>query len=131
MQKQCALTRTNTFIIFTSAWLSRNLGQKGPGEEHLKQAVEIKGSFAPARYELARVYCESSRDGLAREQLEAAIKADPEYLSSYYLLSQVYSRLGMQEDAERTLEQFRTLQRKQHEEDKRTLAGSGSQGPNP
>jgi len=108
-----------------------NLGQKGPGEEHLKQAVEIKGSFAPARYELARVYCESSRDGLAREQLEAAIKADPEYLSSYYLLSQVYSRLGMQEDAERTLEQFRTLQRKQHEEDKRTLAGSGSQGPNP
>lgn len=107
-----------------------NLGQKGPGEEHLKQAVEIKGSFAPARYELARVYYESSRDDLARQQLEAAIKADPEYLSSYYLLSQVYSRLGMQEDAARMLEQFRTLQRKQHEEDKRGLAESGK-GPNP
>ena len=118
-QKQCALTRTNTFIIFTSAWLSCNLGQKGPGEEHLKQAVEIKGSFAPARYELARVYGESSRDGLAREQLEAAIKADPEYLSLNHPLSQVYSRLGhARRCSERTLEQFRTLQRKQHEEEK-------------
>ncbi len=82
-------------------------------------------------HELARVYCESSRDGMAREQLEAAIKADPEYLSSYYLLSQVYSRLGKQEDAARTLEQFRTLQRRQHEEDKRALAGSGSGEPEP
>jgi tetratricopeptide (TPR) repeat protein len=108
-----------------------NLGQKGPGEEQLKRAVEINGSFAPARYELARIYSGSSRDDLAREQLEEAIKAEPDYLSSYYLLSQVYSRLGMREDAARMLEQFRTLQRKQHEEEKRALTGSGSKGPNP
>lgn len=108
-----------------------NLGQKDPGEDQLKRAVEIKGSFAPARYELARIYFESSRDNSAREQLEEAIKADPGYLSSYYLLSQVYSRLGMKEDAARTLEQFRTLQLKQHEEDKRALDGSVSGGPEP
>jgi tetratricopeptide (TPR) repeat protein len=108
-----------------------NLGQKGPGEEQLKQAVEINGSFAPARYELARIYSERSRDDLAREQLEEAIKADPDYTSSYYLLSQVYDRLGRHEDAMRMLEQFRTLQHKQHEAEERALTGAGSRGPNP
>ena len=108
-----------------------NLGQRGPGEEQLKQAVEINGSFAPARYELARIYSESSRDDLARQQLEEAIKADPAYTSSYYLLSQVYERLGRHDDAVRMLAQFRTLQKKQHEEERRVLTGGGSGGPEP
>ncbi len=106
-----------------------NLGEKGPGEEHLKRAVEINGAFAPARYELARVYSETSRDELAREQLEEALRADPEYLSSYYLLSQVYDRLGRHEDAMRILGQFQAIQRKRHEDEEKALTGAGSKGP--
>jgi tetratricopeptide (TPR) repeat protein len=108
-----------------------NLGQKGPGEEQLKQAVEINGSFAPARYELARIYAETSRDDMARQELEDAIQADPTYTSSYYLLSQVYERLGRHDDAMRILAQFRTLQKKQHEEEQRALTGGRSGGPEP
>jgi len=101
-----------------------NLGERNRGAEHLKRSVELNGSYAASRYELARIYFETSRDDQAREQLEEAIKSDASYLSSFYLLSQVYERLGRHEDARRVLQQFQAMQRKQREEEKTLLQTS-------
>ena len=94
------------------------VGRKDLAERQLRKSVELNGSHAPARYELAKLYFDSSRDGFAREQLEEGIRADPQFESSYYLLSQVYARLGRREDAARMMKQFQAIKRQRHEEER-------------
>ena len=92
--------------------------------------MELNGVNAQARYELARIYFESSRNDLARAQLEEAIKANPGFESSFYLLSQVYARLGRREDATRMLKQFQAT-KQQDQEKQRALIDSSSKGHRP
>jgi Tfp pilus assembly protein PilF len=64
---------------------------------------------------------------LARAQLEEAIKADPGFEGPFYLLSQVYARLGRREDALRMLKQFQAIKH-QRQEQERAFIQSSSKG---
>ena len=106
------------------------LRQKVPAEAELKKSIELNAGHAPAHYELAKIYFDSSRDELARRQLEEAIRVNPEFQSPYYLLGRVYARLGRQEDSATTLKHFRELQQKQREAE-RALKEASMGGQNP
>jgi cell fate (sporulation/competence/biofilm development) regulator YlbF (YheA/YmcA/DUF963 family) len=64
---------------------------------------------------------------LARAQLEEAIKANPGFEGSFYLLSQVYTRLGRREDALRMLKRFQAI-KQQRQEEQRALIDSSAKG---
>lgn len=63
----------------------------------LTRAVEIAPADFKAHYELARTYFESAQWESARQQAEEAVKQNPEYSPSHYLLGRVYQRLGRKE----------------------------------
>jgi Tfp pilus assembly protein PilF len=87
-------------------------------EEELKRSIELNGSHAPARYELAKIYFDTGRNDLARVELEKATKINPELESSYYLLSRVYASLGRNDEASALLKQFRQIQQNRREEER-------------
>jgi tetratricopeptide (TPR) repeat protein len=105
------------YQLYLGLMLSK-LGDKQQAEEHLKRAVELDGSHAPARYELAKIYSESSRYELALQELEEAIKSEPRFESSYYLLSRLYARLGRPNEAKSMMKELEAIQRQGHEGDR-------------
>jgi tetratricopeptide (TPR) repeat protein len=109
------------------------VGKKEPAEAELKESIQLNGSHAPARFELAKLYFAQGRNDLAREELEQTTRIDPEFESSYYLLSRVYASLGRNEEAGASLKQFRAIQQKRREEARalkeRESPGKGETAP--
>lgn len=93
------------------------LGQNGRAETELTKSIEINDRYAPAHYELAKIYFHSSRYELARQQLEESIRVNPKFDSSYYLLSRVLVRLGKHQAAAAMLKHFNAMNQQRLRED--------------
>src|SRR5688500_15765251 len=68
-----------------------------------KRALTVRPS-PEAHYVLGWLYCELTRDTLAVRPLRKATKMDAAYTEAFYLLAQVYDRMGRPELAQQALE---------------------------
>ena len=59
-----------------------------------------KDSFS--RYALALEYAKSDRNDEAVRELETVIRNDPDYVATYYQLGQIYQKLVLDDEAEKT-----------------------------
>ena len=78
-------------------------------ESHLKRAISLEPTFAPARLALGRLYLRTERFNEAATQLEAVAAADPNQPEAQYQLSRVYMRLKRTEDAQKAIAAFKRL----------------------
>jgi tetratricopeptide (TPR) repeat protein len=99
------------------------VGRKAEAEQQLTKSIGLNGAHAPAHYELAKIYFDSGRAELARQEAEKAIKVGPDFESAYYLLSRVYASLGRRDESAAMLKQFRMLQEKKLEHERRLKEG--------
>ena len=93
-------------------------------EKYLSRAVELDGTFAPARYALARLHVRNERWAEAAAQLETVVRLDPNLAEARYQLGRVYARLKRADDAKREMDAFRQLseaQKEKRESDRREL----------
>ena len=68
-----------------------------------KRALTVRPS-PEAHYVLGCLYYELNRDALAVRHLRKATRMDSRYVEAFYLLAQVYERMGRQELAEQALQ---------------------------
>ena len=71
----------------------------------LKGFLEENPADSFSRYALALEYIKLGQLDVARQEFETVRDKDPEYLATYYQLGQLYQRLDMRHEAEKT---FRT-----------------------
>lgn len=118
-QAAVELAPENALYRFYLGMTLSSVGRKAEAEPQLAKSIALNGAHAPAHYELAKIYFDSGRAELARHEAEEAIKVGPDFASSYYLLSRVYASLGRPDDSAAMLKQFRQLQEKKLEEERR------------
>lgn len=73
------------------------LVRRGENEEaipYLRQAIQNRTDYVPARVTLSRALMNLKRWPEAISELEQAVHLDPRHPQPHLLLSQVYSRLG-------------------------------------
>ena len=71
----------------------------------LKEFLQDNPNDSFSRYALALEYAKIDQLDDARREFETVRDNDPQYLATYYQLGQLYTRLGLRHDAEKT---FRT-----------------------
>ena len=71
----------------------------------LKEFLRETPDDSFSRYALALEYVKLNQLDDARREFETVRDKDPDYLATYYQLGQLYTRLGLRHDAEKT---FRT-----------------------
>jgi Tfp pilus assembly protein PilF len=71
----------------------------------LKGFLEENPKDSFSRYALALEYIKLGRLDDSRREFESVRDNDPEYLATYYQLGQLYQRMGLKHEAEKT---FRT-----------------------
>jgi Tfp pilus assembly protein PilF len=71
----------------------------------LKEFLRENANDSFSRYALALEYLKLNQVDDARREFETVRDNDPDYLATYYQLGQLYSRLGLRHEAEKT---FRT-----------------------
>lgn len=71
----------------------------------LKQFLKENANDSFSRYALALEYVKLNQVEDARQEFETVRDKDPDYLATYYQLGQLYIRLGLRHEAEKT---FRT-----------------------
>jgi len=88
-------------------------------EAHLKQAVQMDPTYAPAKLALGKLYARTGRLTEAAAELEQVITLDPNLAEAYYQLSRTYSRLKRTAEAQTALATFRRLSdaQKQQQQD--------------
>ena len=84
-------------------------------ESHLKRAVEMDQTFAPARLALAKLYMRGERWDDAVAALEVAVKLDPQEAEAYYQLGRAYARLKRAAAAQAAMNTFKSLSEAQKE----------------
>lgn len=84
-------------------------------EEHLRKAVALDASFAPARVSLAKLYLRSERVEEAVKELQQAIAAEPQMAEAHYQLGRALKRLNRSAEAETALATFKRLSEEQRE----------------
>ncbi len=99
----------NPLYHFQLGLVLGQLGRKDQATIELQRSLALDGTHAPALFELARIYFGDSKLDEAQGLLEHAIEANPDFESSYYLLSQVMQK-GRTAEARAMLEQFKQVQ---------------------
>jgi superkiller protein 3 len=84
-------------------------------ESHLKRAIEMDATFAPARLALAKLFMRGERWADAVAALEGVVKLDPNEAEAYYQLGRAYVRLQRTEDARTAMATFKSLSETQKE----------------
>jgi Tfp pilus assembly protein PilF len=79
----------------------------------LKQFLRENENDSFSRYALALEYVKSGQMQDARQTFETVLDKDPAYLATYYQLGQLYQKLSMRHEAERTFRAGITLAAKQ------------------
>src|SRR5262249_26441192 len=90
---------------FIEAELASHDGRTEQAIEHLRRALAADGASAYLRTRLAEELLQLGRVDDAREELEAALRLDPEYADAYLDLGRLKLRLGDQAAAEADLRQ--------------------------
>jgi tetratricopeptide (TPR) repeat protein len=78
---------------------------------YLERAIKIRTDYVPARVALARALMGLKRWDKAVRELNEAVRLDPRHPQPHLLLSQVYFRLGDEEQARREKELSLKLRR--------------------
>jgi tetratricopeptide (TPR) repeat protein len=110
--------------LLADALLRQTTADVLSAESHLKRAIALEPSFAPARLALGRLYIRLERFNEAATQLEAVAAADPEQPEAQYQLSRVYMRLKRTEEAQKAIAAFKRLsdnQQKQAQTERQDL----------
>ena len=82
------------------------VGETARAEAILAEAIEIDPSDASARFELGKLRISHGRLDEAAEHLRRAIKSEPEFYESYYVLGQVLVRAKKGAEARECLRIF-------------------------
>ena len=77
----------------------------------LRQAIEIRPEYSPARVALARALMNLDQLPAAVKELEEAAKLDPKNAQPWVMLSQLYFRMGDEERAREAKETSLRLRR--------------------
>ena len=86
-------------------------GRSEPASRYFSRAVEVTGSYAPARVGLAKALLAQKQFQKAAEQLEQARKLAPSDETIPYNLMIAYRSLGRMEDSRRALAEFQRLKK--------------------
>ena len=88
-------------------------------EKHLKQAVQLDPTYAPARLALGKLYARTDRLGEALAEFQGATALDPNLAEAYYQLGRTYKRLKRDAEAQTALATFKLLSdsQKQQQQD--------------
>jgi Tfp pilus assembly protein PilF len=73
--------------------------------EILKSFLKDNPDDSFSRYALALEYVKLEQNNEALQEFETVRKRDPDYVATYYQLGQLYQKLGLKHEAEKT---FRT-----------------------
>jgi Tfp pilus assembly protein PilF len=104
--------------LAADARLKQEPADTKPAETHLRRAIELDPSFAPARLAVAKLYVRREQYAEAAEQLEKAIASDPNSAQAYYQLGRVYLRLKRAKEAQTVLAKFKQLSETERERSK-------------
>lgn len=85
-------------------------------EEHLKKSIELNDRFPSAYYRLGKLMAESNMDG-AIQNLEAAVRLDPQLMAAKYQLGQLYLDGGRNDDGARLLREVGEAKQRALEEE--------------
>jgi tetratricopeptide (TPR) repeat protein len=102
--------------LIADALLKQTESDRARIESHLRRAVEMDATFAPARLALAKVFIREERWAEAVSELEKIIKLDPNLAEAYYQLGRAYVRLKRSPEAQTTLATFKRLSETQKEQ---------------
>jgi tetratricopeptide (TPR) repeat protein len=80
----------------------------------LKRAIALDSSSVEARYQVANVELADGHFEQALQDLERAIKLDPDDSRMHFALSRVYRRLDRNSEADRELEKYQNLKASQN-----------------
>jgi len=94
----------------------------------LKEFLAENPADAFSRYALALEYAKLNQLEDARREFETVRENDPEYLATYYQLGQLYLRLGLRHEAEKTFRTGITVATKQHDDHTRSELESALEG---
>lgn len=81
-------------------------GRKLSAYNSFQSALEIRTDYYPARHEIAGIYAELGKIGLAVREYVRVLKAKPGLLEARYNLGLCYERLRQYEKAARTWEAY-------------------------
>ena len=75
----------------------------------LRKSIELDGRLAEPHYQLGKLALRGGRIQEASEELQAAVKVEPNSSKNRYALAQVYRKLGRSDDAARELQAYQKL----------------------
>jgi len=84
-------------------------GDEAQAENFLRQALEIKGDFLEARWNLVEIHCLRGHWSKAARELQKILEFKPADLPAVKRLAQVYLQLGRPEEARELLEESETV----------------------
>ncbi len=93
-------------------------------EEHLKQAVKLDPTYAPARLALGKLYARTDHLAEALAEFQGATALDPNLAEAYYQLGRAYKRLKRDPEAQTALATFKLLsdsQKRQQQDELREV----------
>ncbi len=97
-------------------FLAQGYAKKSPPEPetaagHLRKSISLNPQSFDSRAELGRIYFEAGMLTNARQELELAVRLNPEKEKAHYLLAQVYLKMAQNALAEKELRTFEELRR--------------------
>jgi len=93
-------------------------------DTHLKQAIQMDATYAPARLALGKLYARAEHLPEAVVEFERVVGLDPNLAEAYYQLGRAYSRLKRTAEAQAALTTFKRLsdaQKEQEEKEQREI----------
>jgi len=81
----------------------------------LKGFLEENPNDSFSRYALSLEYVKLAQFDDARREFETVLRNDPDYLAAYYQLGQLYQKIGLKHEAEKTLRTGITVAAKQRD----------------
>jgi tetratricopeptide (TPR) repeat protein len=88
---------TNSYSVAAQLALGRRCwrtGRLGDAASAARRAIVLNSESAPARYLLAITQAQQRQYGSAAEQLELALRSDPDFTPAVGVLGRVYARMG-------------------------------------
>ncbi len=88
-------------------------------DTHLKQAIQMDATYAPARLALGKLYARAEHLPEAVVEFERVVGLDPNLAEAYYQLGRAYSRLKRTAEAQAALTTFKRLSDAQKEQEQK------------
>jgi tetratricopeptide (TPR) repeat protein len=99
--------------LFRAAEGTGRIGDLEVVKNYMERSLHLKPEFAPAHFELGRVYAAQNDYEKAVQEFLEAIRVDPKSPMAYYQLGLAYRKLGELKLAQQELVQYSALSRKQ------------------